>query len=166
MGRAETLRGLDRPRSPLQHHEHEWPLEQTAHYPGQPPPHVMSAAPRQPPRKQAQMQIQVQQQSRPAPRITPPEPGVAGAGGSQGGEPPRRRCLSATEVAYPSPALGAGPHAPLPANLAADWHEWRETEAFVEWEEEAEGQVEYSHARISDRMHQRAEAVRGRGRTR
>ena len=172
VSRAETLRGLDRPRSPLQHHEHEWPLEQTSHFPSQPPPHVMSSSvPPQPPRRQAQMQGQMQLSAgggaRPAPRITKPEAGIAGQGGSQGGEPPRRRCLSTTELVYPSPAMGAVSHAPLPANLAADWHEWRETEAYVEWQEEAEDQVDHSHGRIGERMHERAQAVRGgRGRGR
>ena len=40
--------------------------------------------------------------------------------------------------------------------MAGDWEEWRESEAYVEWEKEAEEQVETRAERIDERIRQRA----------
>ena len=60
------------------------------------------------------------------------------------------------ELEWPSPAQGPGPHSPLPADVAGDWEEWRESEAYVEWENEAEEQVATRAERIDERIRQRA----------
>ena len=94
--------------------------------------------------------------AREAPGITRPVTVVYGQGGTPGGEPPKRRHPTAVELEWPSPAQGPGPHSPLPADVAGDWEEWRESEAYVEWEKEAEEQVETRAERIDERIRQRA----------
>lgn len=72
---------------------------------------------------------------------------ICGAGGTWGGEPPQRRHASAAE-----------------ANVAADWHEWREGAAYTSWEGGAEQSISDASNRLRDRAMARHEAVTRRSR--